>query len=257
MSAEIAMLAQGAAAFITVMMGIYWFKKWRPVETRNAKPDYETRRWLSSVLPLSLLGGLMLINTQADILMLGILGTARDTGLYKVAAQGANMVALSLIAANLFIEPRIAAMYSQGKLRELQRLLTLSVRSTFSVALIVAFIFWFIGSDLLKLVFGASYLGAYWPLVILCLGQLINVGAGSVGIVLIMTGNENDAARMAGVAAVSNVGLNAILIPNYGGIGAAMATSITMLIWNWLMLYKVRLRTGLNTCIISSQGRFA
>ncbi len=251
MSAEAAMFAQGAAAFITTMAGIRWFMKSRPLGVRNVKPVYETRRWLRSVLPFALLGGLMLINTQADILMLGILGTAHDTGLYKVAAKGANIVALSLIAANLFIEPRIAAMYSLGKLKELQRLLTLSVRSTVAVALVTTLIFWFMGRDLLKLVFGVPYLGAYWPLAILCLGQLINVGTGSVGVVLNMTGNENDAARMAGVAAVSNIALNTILIPNYGGIGAAISTSITMLIWNILMLHKVRLNIKVDPSVFS------
>ena len=254
MSAEAAMYAQGGAAFATALMGLYWLFKSRPEQLQHVPPSYETKRWLRSVLPFSLMGGLMLINTQADILMLGILGTAHDTGLYRVAANGANLVALSLTAANLYIAPRISAMHSQNERDHLQRLLALSVRSTFGVALAIACVFWFWGADLLKFVFGVAYLGAFWPLAILCLGQLINVGAGSVGLVLNMTGHEGDAARMAAIAAVFNVALNGVLIPMFGGVGAAMATAITMLIWNGLMLVRVRQRLGVDTSILCARS---
>lgn len=250
MSAEAAMYAQGGAAFATALMGLYWLFRSRPEQLYKVPLAHETKRWLRSVLPFSLMGGLMLINTQADILMLGILGTAHDTGLYRVAATGSNLVALSLTAANLYIAPRVSAMHSQDELDKLQRLLSLSVRSTFGVALAIACGFWFWGGSLLKLVFGVAYLGAFWPLAILCLGQLINVGAGSVGLVLNMTGHEGDAARMAGIAAVFNVVLNTILIPMFGGVGAAIATAVTMLIWNGLMLVRVRQRLGVDTSIL-------
>lgn len=254
LSAETAMYAQGGAAFATALMGLYWLFKSRPVQLRQVPPAYEIKRWLRSVLPFSLMGGLMLINTQADILMLGILGTAHETGLYRVAANGANLVALALTAANLYIAPRISATYSQGALDKLQRLLSLSVRSTFAVALLIACVFWFWGADLIRLVFGVAYAGAFWPLAILCLGQLINVGAGSVGLVLNMTGHEGDATRMAGVAAVFNVVLNAVLIPIFGGVGAATATAVTMLIWNGLMLIRVKQHLGIDTSVFYSHG---
>lgn len=251
LTAEAAMYAQGAAAFGSTLMGLYWLLQCRPEQLRQVLPAYDTRRWLRSVLPFSLMGGLMLINTQADIVMVGILGTANDTGLYRVAANGANLVTLCLTAANLYIAPRVSAMYSQGERDKLQRLLSLSVRSTFGVALVIACVFWLWGAGLLRIVFGAAYLGAFWPLAVLCLGQLVNVGAGSVALVLNMTGHEGDAARMAGVAALLNVALNATLIPMFGGVGAATATATTMLVWNGLMLLRVRRKAGVDTSILS------
>ena len=55
---------------------------------------------------------------------------------------------------------------------------------------------------------------------------------------------------LAGVAAVFNVILDAILVPSMGGMGAAVATSISFLIWNVLVLaiseklWKVRYPFG-------------
>lgn len=249
LTAEVAMCAQGIAACATTVIGFYWLLKYRPEQLTKVRRTYDTKRWLRSVAPLCLAGGLMLINTQADVLMLGILGSAHETGLYKVAASGANLVVLSLTAANLLIAPRISAMYTRGELVRLQRLLSLSSRSTFVVALSVAGVFWLWGAGLLGTVFGAEYRAAFWPLAILCVGQLINVGAGPVGLVLSMTGHEADAARMAGAAAVINIALNLVLIPKFGGVGAATSTGITMFVWNGLMLISVRNRTGLGASI--------
>lgn len=256
MTAEAVMYIQGIAVYVAMMMGVYWLYKCRPEQLRHAQPTYELGEWFRAVLPFSLMGGLMLINTQADILMLGILSNAHDTGLYRVAMNGANLVALTLTAANLYIAPHISAMHSQGEHGKLQHMLSLSVRSTFGVALVIACAFWFWGADLLEFVFGAEYLGAFWPMAILCLGQLINVGAGSVGLVLNMTRHAGDAARMAGVASVSNIVLNAIMIPMFGGVGAAVATAVTMLVWNGLMLIRVRQRLGIDTSIFYCTQRW-
>lgn len=251
MSPEVAMLAQGMAALGTTLLGANWLVKSKPKQMRGVRPSYAPRRWLHSAPLFCLMGGLMLINIQADVLMLGILGNARETGLYRVAATGANLVALSLTAANLYIGPRISALYSRGKTAELQRLLVLSVRSTFMVASVAALTFWLLGTHLLKFAFGAEYAEAFLPLAILCFGQLINVGSGSVGLVLGMTGHEGNAAALAGMAAACNIVLNAVMIPRFGTIGSAIATTSTVLIWNGMMLTSVKKLTGLNTSIFA------
>lgn len=251
LTADIAMYAQGVAAAATTLVGLYWLTKAQPEQLWQQSAAHEYKRWFRSVVPFCVMGGLMLINTQADILLLGVLRSARETGLYKVAANGANLTALSLAAANLYIAPRISTLWSMGERQSLQRLLSLSARSTFLVAIAVACLFLFWGVRLLQMVFGSAYLAAYAPLMLLCIGQLINVGAGSVGMILNMTGNERAAAKMAGLAAVCNIALNLILIPRFGGVGAAASTVIAMFLWNGLMFVEVRRKTGLNPSIFA------
>ncbi|WP_455380826.1 flippase [Acidihalobacter prosperus] len=247
---ELALYVQGAVTAIAVIIGGYWLWLRRPVLLSHSKPAYEFGRWWRSVLPFSMMGGLMLINSQTDLLMLGILTSAHDTGLYRVATSGANLVALSLTAANLYIAPRISALYSQGELHDLQYILRLSVRSSFAFSVLFAVFLWLTGRTLIGMVFGAAYVAAYVPLSILCLGQLINVGSGSVGLVLNMTGHERGAVKFAGIAAILNIILNALLIPWFSDIGAAIATMISMACWNILMALAVKRRIGVNASLV-------
>jgi O-antigen/teichoic acid export membrane protein len=94
-------------------------------------------------------------------------------------------------------------------------------------------------------VFGAEYESAYVPLVILCVGQLVNASMGSVGALLNMTGHERDTTKSILVAAVVNVALNLSLVPHWGIIGAAVATASTLTVWNLIMWHKVRARIGI------------
>ena len=256
LTAENAMYAQGMAAIATVFLAGYWLWTQRPIETHKESPEYEYRPWLRAVLPYCLMGGLMLLNTQADVLLLGMLSSGYQTGLYKIAANGANIAGLSLGAANLYIGPRISALYTTRDFKRLQRLISLSVRSTFIITLVIVCVFWLWGSRLIEGLFGAAYLPAYAPLLILGAAQVINVGSGSVGLILNMTGHERVAVSVAAAAAVLNIALNLYLIPKLGGVGAAAATAITTALWNGLMLGFVRRRTGLNSSILKMKAVF-
>ena len=63
-------------------------------------------------------------------------------------------------------------------------------------------------------------------------GQLFNVAMGSVGIILSMTNHEKIAltGHLAGLATLVTLAL--ILIPIYQQIGAAIAVSSSLLVWN-------------------------
>jgi O-antigen/teichoic acid export membrane protein len=65
--------------------------------------------------------------------------------------------------------------------------------------------------------------------------------AGVVGFVMMMTGHQYQSMQILVIAAVLNIILNAILIPFFGIIGGAIATSSTMAAWNmWMVLYTYK-----------------
>ncbi len=76
-------------------------------------------------------------------------------------------------------------------------------------------------------------------------GQFVNVAAGSVGLILIMTGHEDDTFKGLVVATIANVILNALLIPIWGLEGAAAANAVSMIIWNILLGIRVHRRLGI------------
>lgn len=68
---------------------------------------------------------------------------------------------------------------------------------------------------------------------------------GSVGFLMTMTGHEREAARVVAGAALANVALNAALVPPFGLSGAAVATAVSLVGWNAVLLTRARTRLGI------------
>jgi O-antigen/teichoic acid export membrane protein len=71
-------------------------------------------------------------------------------------------------------------------------------------------------------------------------GQLVNCGVGSVGYLLLMSGNEQRLVRVQAVMAVVMVVLSFQLVPHWGALGAAVAAAITNVGMNAWNLVEVR-----------------
>jgi O-antigen/teichoic acid export membrane protein len=232
-----------AAAFAFVV-GALLLVRTIPVQVRDVVRQYDTRRWVASVVPLALIAGMQVINRRTDIVMLGFFATAEDVGVYRVVSLGASQVCFTLSAVNAVIAPQISQLYASGDHERLQRMVTISARVILLTALPVAGTLIAFGSPLLSMVFGAEYAVGGRTLAILSLGQLFNAGMGSVGLLLNMTGHERDTARGLAVAAAGNVLLNLLLVPPFGIEGAAAATVVTYGIWNVVLARQVYRRLG-------------
>lgn len=244
-----AILCQGAGVFIAVVVGGILLSRMRPIESKEIAEEFEVAEWRSAILPFALVGGLMLVNQQADIIMVGFLGGGVQAGVYRVAAQAANLISLPLTAANIFLAQRVSTLYTTQEMSRLNAILKGSVRITFAVSVAGAILLISFGGVILNSIFGPKYLAAHLPLVILTMAQVANVAFGSVDIILTMTGRQKLAIRSAGVAAALNVLLCAVLIPRWGATGAALASACALLSWNTLMVQSAKHDLGINTTI--------
>ncbi|MFT5718160.1 MAG: O-antigen/teichoic acid export membrane protein, partial [Oleiphilaceae bacterium] len=95
--------------------------------------------------------------------------------------------------------------------------------------------------------FGEEFRVASTALVILALGQFVNIATGSVGYLLSMTGLERKVRDNAFFSAIIGVTLGFVLIPIYGLLGASVATAIAIASQNLLGVYQVRKHLGFNT----------
>lgn len=244
-SAPSAMGMQVVAAGVAFLIGTIILQRNLPASVKEATPSYEVRAWMRSALPLLFIGGVSVINQYANILILGALKGATDVGIYKVATQVTALISLMLIVVNTAIGPTISSLYTKGDMKQLQRVVTRSARLAllFSLPLVLAFVVfgkWFL------LLFGPEFPRGTAALAILSLGQLVNVAAGSVGLLLIMTGHENDTLQGLIIAAMVNVVFSALLIPFCDVEGAAIAASASLVIWNVLLLLRVKTRLGID-----------
>ena len=95
--------------------------------------------------------------------------------------------------------------------------------------------------------FGQEFVSGSPALIILSGAQLVNAAAGSVGLTLMMTGHERSTAYGLFVSAVVNVVLNAVLIPQFGVVGAAVATATSTILWNVLLIIEVYRKLGIDS----------
>ncbi|NPA95537.1 MAG: flippase [Thermodesulfobacteria bacterium] len=249
-----AMAAQLAGALIVLVAIWTILLRQLPPEVLHATPRYETKKWLASAFAFALMDGAGLLNTQADILLLGMFRSPAEVGLYRVAAQGASLVAFGLMSANAIIAPQFARLYAKGDMEKLQRLVTASARVILLVALPVSLTLIFAGKKIILLLFGPQFIQSHAPLAILAVGQLINAAMGSVGYLLNMTGHEKDVTRTLFATAGLNFLTNLILIPFYGINGAAFATALTTATWNYALYRLVKKRIGIVSTALSWKG---
>lgn len=244
---QYAMAVQLGAAIVVLWAAAVLLYRHLPQPVHATAAQYQTRQWLARAMPLTLIGSAGIINNQTDILMLGFFRTPEDVGVYRIAMQGAALVAFGLQAVNTVIAPQFARLYAQGDQARLQRLVTASARVILLAALPVALTFVFAGGTIVGWVFGLEFAKSHTPLAILGVGQLINAGMGSVGFLLNMTGHERDVARTLLITAGLNIILNLVLIPPFGIVGAASASAVSLALWNIMLCFAVKKRLGVKS----------
>lgn len=233
------------ASTVAVIIGARLLQRAIPSASRAAAPQYETAAWIRSALPFLLSSSCWVISARADVLLLGALRGNDAVGLYSVASRSAELIGFFLTAFNVALAPTIAQLYTAGDLPRLQQTVTRGARIVFLLSLPVALGFFLYGEWWLRL-YGQEFMSAHTTLSILAIGQIVNVGTGSVGVLLNMTGHERDAAALVAVAAAWNVIGSAVMISLWGVEGAACATTLGLILWNVLMAVRIHQRTGIH-----------
>lgn len=221
-----------------------------PREARAVPARFDTRDWVEVLLPLIAMSAMMAINSRADVLMLGLLRGAKEVGLYSGAFRLSTLVLFGLLAVNAIAAPMYAELHSLGKKDQLQHLVALAARGLAAFTIPVAAALVVFGRPLLRL-FGPEFDVGYPALMILTAGNLVNALSGSVGYLLTMTGRHNFALGVLSASVVINVVLNVVLIPPFGMVGAAAATTTAMMFWNLAMLVFVVKLLGVNPSVLS------
>lgn len=225
---------------VSISVGLYWNKLY----CYKSKRIFIPKLLLKTSLPL--LGSTLaaIVVSNADVIILGWLGTTKDVGLYSVAARLALLTSFFLQIINASVSPKIATLYASGNIKELEKMLQWVTKGLGFFGLLQVIVFILAGKFILTL-WGIDFISAYWFLIILVLGQLINIGTGSVGLVLIMCNYEKIQNRTAIIFMLVNIILNILLIKLLGALGAAMATSLSIAGVNITRLYFVRKKIGI------------
>lgn len=130
-------------------------------------------------------------------------------------------------------------------MNELQSVVTKAARLIFFIALPTSAFLLIFGRSFLA-IFGDEYVSGYWILVILCIGQLFNSSMGSVGLLLNMTEYESYTAYGITISAIFNFILCIVIAPHFGAVGVALSVSLSLVIWNLILVYYCGVKLGIN-----------
>jgi O-antigen/teichoic acid export membrane protein len=240
-----AMALNTIAAVVALGIGGLLLRRALPSAMQQAAPEYGTGAWLRSLLPLCLTGGMHTILTQIDAVMLGLFGNAEDVGIYRAATQTALLASLPLIFMGTALAADIARLHAAGDSVGLQRLMAWTGRLVLGVTAAVVLILVLVGDAILVTVFGEQFRPGHLVLALLSVGHLVGAALGPVALLLNMTGHERDTAYGSAIAAVVSIALNPMLIPFLGMVGAAVATTSAVVVWNIVLSRMVWRRLAL------------
>lgn len=244
-------IAGNIVAVVGVFLtGTVLLRKAMPESASQAEPAYAQSQWLKVSLPLLLIAGMHIILKRTDIVMLGVLKGSEQAGIYSAASRISDLVIFALMAINSILAPMISELYHTEQKQQLQKIITLATRVIFVFTLVISILLIIFGKFVLSL-FGLAFVVAYAALLILLTGQIINSLAGSVGLILSMSGKQNIVGVIISISAATNIVLNCALIPLFGLTGAAISTAITMVMWNITMLVYVKSRLGINSTVLA------
>ena len=197
--------------------------------------DKELLRFSYPLMFVTILGTLM---HWMDILMLGYFTDTSTVGLYHPAARTAGLLRTVLLAFMGIFAPMMSDYHRQGEVGEMGKLYKLIVRWIVSLSLPLAIII-IIYSKKIMLLFGVQYLSASNVLMVLTTAAFIQTLFGGGGQTLTMTGFTKVNLFNSIIVVLINITLNLLWIPQYGIIGAAYATLISMALLGLLRIVEV------------------
>lgn len=205
----------------------------RIIEVSGRKEN--SRLWLGAMVPMMLIAGMNILLRRTDLVMVGSLMGPESAGVYGAASRVSELSNFGLQAIHSIGAPLIAELYHSQEHRDLQELTTWAARGALAFSVTVG-LGLLIGGRWVLGLFGEGFEAGFGTMMVLVGGQVVSSFAGIVGFVMMMTGHQQEQAKMLGVAVVVNIVMNVLLVPIWGLVGAAVATATAMVLWNGAMV---------------------
>ena len=236
------MLITGIIGFF-VMLGV--LKKVTGVSNNQIMKAKVDTSLLNFSYPLMFVTILQTFMHWMDILMLGYFTDATTVGLYHPAARTAGLLQALLLSFISIYAPMMAQFHREGDRKKMDDTYKLVSRWLLMCAIPISAIF-IIFPGKVMLLFGPEYLPSAKILVILTGATFIQAIFGAAGPTLSMSGHTKLVLWNTIGAFALNFGLNIFLIPNYGIIGAAIATLTSLIVVGFARTIEVSVILKMN-----------
>jgi O-antigen/teichoic acid export membrane protein len=188
---------------------------------------YDFKGWLAVSVPLVVVAAAELMLQNTDILVVSTYMTPTDVAIYFASAKTMSLIMFVHYAVGSAVANRFAALNARGDTEKLRAFVRDAVNWTFWPSLAAAVVILALGKPLLWL-FGPQFEAGYPVMFILVIGFLFRSSFGPAEVLLSMLGEHQVCAAVLVVSALLNLALNFALVPSFGLVGAATATSIAL-----------------------------
>lgn len=179
---------------------------------------------------------------HVDIVMLRGLTDAESTGFYKAALAMAEYLWFIPLVIQQLLLHSTSELWANDRVEEISELASRVTRQVILLVVLLSVGLATLAPRVMGLYYGAAFVVATTPLVILLPGTIAFAAARPLKAITQGSGRVLTLLGAIGAAATVNLVLNALLIPRYGMVGAAVATSIgytSMLAFVVLAAYRV------------------
>ena len=233
-----AVLAMVAMLLSTVAVGIIMLVYLRRAIPRVKSATRPTGEIVRFSLPVYFSNVVNTFSGNLQTLLLGALSSVASAGIFAIANQIQMVGSLFHAAIVRATMPLFAELHDAGERSRLEHLYQTTSKWTFSLnmpffLISVAF------PEALMALFGPEFTDGTQALVILAWGAIVNAGTGTSGAMLDMTGHTSIKLLNSTVSVGLAIGLNLLLIPQFGVVGAATAVVAAVTAVNVLRVFEV------------------
>jgi O-antigen/teichoic acid export membrane protein len=249
-----AMLASIAA--IVIAGGGQWLmlhRRLAKVVARGVR-SYEIKTWLATSLPIVIVEGFYLLLAYTDVLVLQQFRPPEEVAVYYAAAKTLALVAFIYFSVSATAAHKFSSYHVAGDRSRLRAFLAQAIGWTFWPSLAATILVLALGRPLLRL-FGPGFSDGYHLMFLLAVGLLARSAVGPVERLLSMLGEQRVCAMVYAAAFALNLVLCIVLIPRFGGAGAAIATSAALVLESILLFFVTRSRLGFHVFVFGGRSQ--
>lgn len=181
-----------------------------------------------------------MLNTQISSLLIGRFMTETDVGYYATAVIIMQGTTLLPSAVQAVTTPSIAQHYGKKEYSKIRKLIKNTMSKIFAIELLFLIFLTIFGKSIIDTLFSEEFAPAYAPMLVLSIGYLMYAPWMSVGAIFAGIGKVNLSFKINCLCAILNTTLNLSLIPKFGLIGAASATTLALIFTFMINLYFIQ-----------------
>jgi O-antigen/teichoic acid export membrane protein len=250
--ASVIFLAAGFVITGAITVGLYGFFLYRTVRSEGllehfnwSSLDMPWREVLGFTVPLLASDLLYMVINTTDAVLVGHYNGAEGVGALRVILPPAQLNLLVFSSFTLLFTPVAARLFARGDTDGIGHLYW-HTSAWIAVLTFPIFALTFsLSEPLTETLFGERYGGSATYLTLLSAAYYFNAALGFNGLTLKVFGKVRVIVVISVIAAVVNLALNFALVPLYGPLGAAIATSSTLVAHNLLKQWGLRQGTGI------------